>query len=194
MNLQTKIVMIAFAAGLTGAVLVFGGIIPDSSTPLVTDFQIGYWVGHKTVELCGVPLVAALVATVATAYKGGLRSSILNALGAAVGAVAVAAVITGTVYAVAAARPQHPFAEDGKNRVSFVNGAIAGCTRKLQEDPRGLPAATIEAYCSCFGNAMADVTTKAELASMDEHRTPGPEYAEKARAAFAKCSQLAQDQ
>jgi hypothetical protein len=195
MNSQTKIVMIAFAAGLVPAVLAVmasGGMMPDNL--LATDTQISEWSGDKATELCFPPLIFALIAVAATGYKAGLRSSVLNALGAVAGAIVIVAV-TGYI-AYTAETTQLPFAESGKVRDAFVKRATSNCTRKQRADPQNaaLPAATIEAYCSCLGNALADVTTRFEIASLNQHKTPEPGYVEKTNAASLKCSQVVQDQ
>jgi hypothetical protein len=199
MNSQTKIVIGAFVAGLAAAgvgSLISGGIMPDHVSHFDTDTHISEWVGEKIGQLCLSPLIFAAVAIAATARSASLRSSVLNALAVVAAVIAIAAPI---VYAgsIAEARLQGlPMAEAGKTRDAFVKGAIRTCTRTQQADPQnsGIPAATIEAFCSCVGNALADVTTRADVAFINQHQTPGPGYAEKSDAASQKCAQVVQDQ
>jgi hypothetical protein len=201
MNSQTKAVVIAFLAGLALAVLTqaidvmrTGYITPlDTSNPFNPEV-LGYWVG----ALSGVPLIFVVIVIAATARKAGLRNSIFNGLGAVIGFVGVSLVIGYAVIAVATAQPtkELPFADASANRASFVKGASSSCAKKQQALPenKDVPAAAIDAFCSCYGNSLADVITKAELAHMDQHHTPAPSMVEKINMTVEKCNRLVQGQ
>jgi hypothetical protein len=197
MNSQTKTVMIAFMAGLALAVLTqaidvmrTGYITPlDPFNPFNPE-DLGYWVG----ALGGIPLIFAVIAIAATARKAGLRNSIFNGLGAVVGFVGVSLVIGYAVITVATARPTRelPFADASANRASFVRGASSSCAKNQQALPenKDVSAAALDAFCSCYGNSLADVITKAELAHLDQHHAPAPSMVEKINTTVEKCIRL----
>jgi hypothetical protein len=142
-------------------------------------------------------MIFVVIAIVATARKAGLRNSILTGLGAVVGVFGVSFVLVYGAVAFATAYPQKelPFADAGKARNSFVKGASDSCAQKQKALPQNkdVPAAAIDAYCSCFGNSIADVATRAEVAAMGQRQTT-PSLVEKLKAASEKCARLAQRQ
>jgi hypothetical protein len=155
--------------------------------------DISYWTGL----LSGMPLVFVVITIIATARKAGLRNSLFTGLGAvvAVFGVSLALVCAAIAFAPTYSQKEFPFADPGKARDSFVKGASESCARKEKANPQSkdVPAATIDAVCSCFGNAMADVATRAEVASMSQRQTT-PSLVEKFRAASEKCMRLVQHQ
>jgi hypothetical protein len=199
MNSQIRAVTIAVVAGLAIALLAqWSDVVRmayDASlgTSKFNGNVVGYWTGM----LSGLPLIFVVVAIVATARKAGVRNSILNGLGAVVGVFGVSFVIICAVIAFAPAYPQKelPFADASEARISFVRGASDSCVQKQKALPQNkdVPAAAINAYCSCFGNSMADVATRAEVASMG-HRQMTPSLAEKFKTAAEKCMRLVQGQ
>ena len=192
MNSQIRAVTIAFVAGLAIALLaqwsdVIGmGYNASLGTSKFNGNVIAYWTGM----LSGMPLIFVAIAIVATARKAGLRNSILNGLGAVVGVFGVSFVIICSVIALASAYPQKelPFANASEARSSFVRGASDSCAQKQKAlaQNKNVPAAAIDAYCSCFGNSLADVATRAEVASMGQRQTT-PSLVEKFKTASEKC-------
>jgi hypothetical protein len=199
MNSQTRVVAIAAVAGLAIALLAqWSDVIRVAyNVSLGTSKFDGNVVGYWTGMLSGLPLLFVVIAIIATARKAGLRYSILNGLGAGVGVFGVSFVIICAVIAFAPARPQKelPFADASEARISFVRGALDSCAQKQKALPQNkdVPAAAINAYCSCFGNSLADVTTRAEVASMGQ-RQMTPSLAEKFKTAAEKCMRLVQGQ
>jgi hypothetical protein len=196
MNSQTKWVAIASLGGLAAGVLVQGSkaITTGYLTPLDTfnpfnTFVLGYWVGALSI----FPLIFVIIVIAATAPKEGLRNSIFNGLGAVVG---VSLVIVCAVIAVAATRPKKelPYAEASADRDSFVAGASSSCAKSRHAAPenRDVSAEFIDAFCSCFGNSLADVATRVEITHMDQHHTAAPSMIEKIETASQKCVRLVQ--
>jgi len=190
--------MIALVAGLVIALLFqapdlmtmgyVASLGPNPFSPNVISYRAG--------ELASVPLLFAAIAIAVTSYKAGLRRSILNLLGAFIGALGISSVIVYAAIAFAANRPpkELPFADAGASRTGFVKGMSDSCAQKQKTLPGNntVPAA-IEAFCSCFGNALADVATKADVASLAQRQAP-PGWVEKVNAASQKCVRLAQGQ
>jgi hypothetical protein len=90
---------------------------------------------------------------------------------------------------------EFPYAGPGIARDAFVKGASGSCAQKQKTLPenKNIPAAAIDAFCSCFGGSLADVLTRDEIASLGRHEAPGPGFTEKARTVSEKCSRLAND-
>jgi amino acid transporter len=183
-------------AALTGLAL---GVLSQASSVISTGYItpldtfnpfnagiIGYWVG----ALGFAPLVFIVIAVASTARKAGLRNSIFNGIGAILG---VSFVIAFAVIAVAASHPKKelPFAEVGAERAEFVKGTSSSCIRSQQAKPenQSLSAATLDAYCTCYANSLADVTTTAEIQYTAQYHTPAPSMVEKINATFQKCVQ-----
>jgi hypothetical protein len=199
MNSQIRAVTIAFVAGLALALLAqwsevirmgySASLGPSKFNPNL----ISYWTGM----LSGVPLIFVVIAIFATARKAGLRNSIINGLGAAVGVFGVSFVIICAVIAFAGAYPQKelPFADASEARSAFVRGASDSCAQKQKALPQNkdVPAAAIDAYCSCFGKSLADVVTRTEVASMGQRQVI-PSLVEKSKTASEKCMRLVQGQ
>ena len=191
MNSQTKTVLIASLAGLALAVSTKASSVMSTGhiTPLDTfnPFNpgvLGYWVG----TLGFFPLFFIVFSIAATARTAGVRSSIFNGLGAVVG---VLLTITGAVIAVATAQPKKAFPD----RASLVKNATSSCLKNQQVIPENnvRSAAMIEAFCSCYGSSLADVTTAAEVAYADQHQTSAPTMIEKINTTVQKCVQLVPD-
>jgi hypothetical protein len=193
MNSQINAVIIAALAGLTVAVLSQSSrVIPIGHIPPPDIFNpfnlriLGYWVGVLGV----LPLICIAIAIGATARKAGLRNSILTGLGAVVG---VSLVISCAAVAVAItqSKKELPLREAGADRDSFVIDASSFCAKTERTINRNkASAATIDAVCSCYGNSLADVTTRTELAYIGQHHTFPPSTVEKTNAVSQKCAQL----
>ena len=190
MNSQINAVIIAALAGLTVAVLSqSSSVIPIGHIPPLDIFNpfnlriLGYWVGVLGV----LPLICVAIAIGATARKAGLRNSILTGLGAVVG---VSLVISCAAVAVAItqSKKELPLRVAGADRDSFVIDASSFCARTINRNKAS--AAAIDAVCSCYGNALADVTTRTELAYIGQHHTFPPSTTEKTNAVSQKCAQL----
>jgi hypothetical protein len=200
MKSQIRIVIIAVVAGLALTLLTNwsnliqagNGASLDPANPFDGNV-LGYWAGM----LSGVPMIFVVIAIVATARRAGARNSIISGLGAVTGVFCVSLAITYAVIAVAAAHPpkELPFADAGASRDSFVKGALNSCVQKQKElaQNKAVPAAAIDAYCSCVGNSMADLATRAEVAAMAQRQLP-PTLAEKIKTASQNCMRLAQGQ
>jgi hypothetical protein len=195
MNSQINAVIIAALAGLTLAVVnqtsnvISIGYIPplDPSNPFNPRILV-YWV----VVLGLFPLIFILIAIGVTARRAGWRSSIVTGLGAVVG---ISLVIVCTIIAVGIvrARNEFPLRDAGAGRTAFVEQASSFCAQN-QRAKRGKNQAALaestEAVCSCYGNSLADVTTRTELAYMDKHHTFAPSMTEKTNIVSQKCTQL----
>ncbi|SRR5579871_1046482 len=194
MNLQINAVIIAALAGLTLAVLgqasgVMSGNIPPLDTLVPFDLRVlGYWV----VVLGLFPLIFILIAIGVTARRAGLRSSIFTGVGAVAGVLLVvvcAVVALGIVHA----KRDYPFREAGAGRASFVKDASAFCL-KNQHVIRGKNQSALttsnEAVCSCYGSSLADMTTTAELAYMNQYHTFAPSMTAKTSIVSQRCMQL----
>jgi len=197
MNSQINAVIIAALAGLTVAVLSqSSSLIPIGYIPPLDIFNpfnlriLGYWIG----VLGMLPLICIVIAISVTARKAGLRNSILTGLGAVAGVLLVtgSAVIAVTITQ---SKKELPLRNAGANRDSFVIDASSFCTKMEQTIKRNkASAATIDAVCSCYGNSLADVTTKTELAYIGLHHTFPPSMTEKTNAVSQKCAQLFRSQ
>ena len=192
MNSQINAVIIAALAGLTVAVLSQSlSLIPIGYIPPPDIFNpfnlriLDYWVGVLGV----LPLICIAIAIGATARKAGLRNSILTGLGAVVG---VSLVISCAVVAVTVIQSKRelPLRNAGADRDSFVRDASSFCARMEQSINRNKAAADIDAVCSCYGNSLADVTTRTELAYIRQYHTFPPSTIEKTNAVSQKCAQL----
>jgi hypothetical protein len=194
MNFQINAVIIAALAGLTIAVLSqSSSLIPIGYIPPLDIFNpfnlhiLGYWVGVLGV----LPLICVAIAISVTARKAGLRNSILTGLGAVVG---VSLVVSCAVVAVAIAQSKKelPLRTAGADRDSFVIDAKSFCARMEQSINRNKApgAAVIDAVCSCYGDSLADVTTRTELAYIRQHHTFPPTMTEKTSSVSQKCAQL----
>jgi len=193
MNSQINAVIIDALAGLTVTVLSQSsslipiGYIPplDVSNPFNLRI-LGYWVGVLAV----LPLICIAIAIGATARKAGLRNSIITGLGAVV---CVSFVISSAVVAVGIiqSKKELPLRDAGADRDSFVRDASSFCTKMEQTvNKNKASAAAIDAVCSCYGNSLADVTTKTELAYIGQHHTFPASTVEKTNAVSRKCAQL----
>jgi len=167
-------------------------VIPIGHIPPLDIFNpfnlriLGYWVG-----VLGVfPLICIAIAIGATARKAGLRNSILIGLGAVVG---VSLVISCAAVAVAIiqSKKELPLRNAGADRDSFVIDASSFCAKMERSVNRNkASAAAIDAVCSCYGNSLADVTTRTELAYISQYHTFPPSAIEKTNAVSQKCAQL----
>ena len=193
MNRQTKAVSIAAVVGLALGLWIQASSVMTAAyvTPLdrfnpFNPSVLGYWVGALSI----FPMILVVITTAVTARKAGWRNSILNSIGAIVG---VWATICVAIIVLAAAQPkkEFPLADASADRASFVEKASVACVPHQQSLPENTnaSAAAIEAYCTCYGNSLADVTTMDELQYMRQHRTPSPSLAAKIFATYPKCSQ-----
>jgi hypothetical protein len=79
----------------------------------------------------------------------------------------------------------------GADRDSFVIDSSSFCAETERNVNRNkASAAAIDAVCSCYGNSLADVTTRTELAYIGQHHTFPPSTIEKTNAVSQKCAQL----
>jgi hypothetical protein len=198
MKAQTIAVTIAFVAGFAIQLLTQSpSVISMGYFVYLSNFSgnvIAYWTGM----LSSLPGMFAVIAIVATAWKAGLRNSILTGLGAVAAAFGVSlALIYGTIAFTAAYYPKKElaFADAGEIRNSAVKGASDSCVQKQKALPqsKNLPAAAIDAYCLCFGSAWADVATTADVASIALRQTT-PSLIAKIKTASEKCMHLVQRQ
>jgi hypothetical protein len=196
MKLQIIAVTIAVVAGFVIELLIQSpGLISVGYNASLSNFSgnvIAYWTGM----LSSLPVIFVVIAILATAWKAGLRYSILTGLGAVVGVVVVSFVlICGSIAFATAYFPQKelPFADAGAARSGFVNGSLGSCARREKANPQNkdVPAATIDAFCSCFGNSLADIVTKVDVAAMGQRQTT-PSLGEKFKMVSEKCAQLVQ--
>src|SRR5215472_5295314 len=114
MSLQTRAVIIAFLAGVAVVALIEVLALVPMARPIpplnlsgngnAAGYWIGYWAGHYMV-MGAVPLIFAVIAIVATAYKAGLSSSVINALGALASVVGIALAVSCAQFAIAAIYP-----------------------------------------------------------------------------------------
>jgi hypothetical protein len=207
MTSQIKAATFAFLAGLAVALLIQApAVINADDTKLFDPANLSNpaFLAEWTARLAGVPLICVGIAIVATARKAGLGGSILAGLVAAIVIASVSFGITWSVIAVAAApqlyadqlTEEFPYANAGFSRTIFVRGASSSCVQrqKTLPDSKDVPAATIDVFCSCFGDTLADVITRGDIKSLGRNEAPGPEFAEKTRTASQKCWGLAQGQ
>jgi hypothetical protein len=196
MNSQIKSVTIAGVIGLAlsllaqvSTVLSNGYVSPlDRFNPFNAEI-LAYWVG----ALGALPLILIVGTVMATWRKAGSRNSILNGIGAIA---TVAMVICLAIISLAALeRPNKdaPFATASGDRVTFVKSTASSCVTRQQSAPenKSVSAATINSFCACYGNALADVTTMEELTYMVEHHGPSPSMAAKINATYQKCVEAA---
>jgi hypothetical protein len=197
MKSQIIAVAIAFVAGFAIELLTqSAGVISMGDNASLSNF-IGNVVGYWTVMLSSLPVIFVVIAILATARKAGLRNSILTGLGAVVGVFGFSflliygAIAFGTTYP----RKEIPLADAGKFRNSFVKGVSGSCAQREKAHPenKDVPAAAIDALCSCFANSLADAATRADIVSFGLHETT-PSLAEKLKAASEKCMRLVQRQ
>jgi hypothetical protein len=194
MNFQINAAIIAALAGLIAAVLiqasgVMSGNIPPLDTLVPFDLRVlGYWVG----VLGFFPLIFILIAIGVTARRAGLRSSTFTGVGAVAGVLLVvicAVIALGIVHA----KKDYPFREAGAGRASFVKDASAFCL-KNQHVIRGKNQSALttsnEAICSCYGSSLADMTTTAELAYMNQYHSYPPSLTAKTGIVSQRCVQL----
>ena len=90
--------------------------------------------------------------------------------------------ITSVVIIVAAAHAKKEFPD----RASLVKNATSSCIKNQRIIPRSevASAAIIEAFCSCYGDSLADVTTMDEVTYQDQHQTFAPTMIEKINTTF----------
>jgi amino acid transporter len=164
MNVQTKTTVIAasmtFALMLISAIgtAISDGYVEPLDTLNPTNPEvIGHWVGY----LGGVPLIVALIVVAGTGRKAGLRSSLLNGIGAII---VIPLVLLPLVIATAAAFSTddwHPFAADGVGRRLFVKDTKHACAGKLKK--QDVSPAFADILCSCYAKSIADVSTRMEI-------------------------------
>jgi GYF domain 2 len=190
---QTKLIIVVALAGLALAVLSeisrvvsAGEIRPLDTFDVFNPSVLGYWVGG----LGWIPAIFIVIATAATARKAGLLISIFKGLGAIVG---VSLVIIVVVITVTAAYPKKdfPLSDAGADRDAFVNNVLPSCIRGQQARPenKNLSTASINNFCTCYANSLADVTTRIEMEYFVQHQSPSSSMLEKINALYPKCAQ-----
>ena len=196
MKSQIKSVTIAGVIGLAlsifaklPSVLTEGYVSPlDRFNPFNAEI-LAYWIGN----LGGLPMLFIVGTVMATWRKAGTRNSILNGVGAIV---TVAIVICLAVVSLATFEHPNkdtPLKAASADRATFIKSLTTSCVTKQQSVPenKNMSAAAINAFCTCYGNALADVTTMEELTYMTEHHGPSPSMATNINATYQKCAQAA---
>ena len=196
MKSQTKSVTIAAVIGLAlsilgnlSGVLTLGYVSPlDRFNPFNAEI-LAYWIGN----LGGLPVLFIVGTVMATWRKARTRNSILNGVGAIV--ILIIVVCTAVVSLAVFDQPNKdtPLKAASADRATFVNALIPSCVAKQQSVPQNkdVSAAAINAICTCYGNALADVTTMEEITYITEHHGPSPSMATKINAAYLKCAEVA---
>lgn len=192
MNSQIKSVTIAGGIGLTisvlaklSSVLTQGYVSPlDRFDPFNTEI-LAYWIGNLGVW----PMIFIVGTVMATWRKAGTRNSILNGVGAIVTIAIVICFAVVTLAALEQPNKDAPFKAASADRATFIKTSTASCVRRQQSDPqsKNVSADAINAFCSCYSESLADVTTMEELTYMTEHHGPSPSMTEKIKAAYQKC-------
>ena len=196
MNSQIKSVTIAAVIGLAlsilaqlSSVLTQGYVSPlDRFNPFNGQI-LGYWVG----ALGALPLILIVGTVMATWRKAGSRNSILNGIGAIV---TVTLVICLTIISLATLEHPNkdaPFATASADRATFVKSTASSCVTRQQSAPenKSMSVEAINAYCTCYANSLADVTTMEELTYMVERHGPSPSMTAKINATYQKCAEAA---
>jgi hypothetical protein len=77
----------------------------------------------------------------------------------------------------------------GHDREEFVQAAIASCTKGATADHPEVPAEKIVTYCTCSANAVADVTTMADVEYINSHNgTPSADYQKRMKTVAIACN------
>jgi hypothetical protein len=190
-NPQTRSVIIAALVGLAistiGAAIELiqkGRLEPIDPYYIFNPEILAYWIGR----LGALSLLFIVVTVAATARKAGLRRSIFNGLGTIV---CVSLVIAVTVLAVAAVKPkkEFPYQDAGSDRDTFVKSIIPKCITNTQAHPeyKNASAATLNEFCTCYANSLADVVTMDEVYKAYQNNEPPPSMVEKIKASYQKC-------
>jgi hypothetical protein len=121
--------------------------------------------------------------------RAGSRNSILNGIGAIVTVALVICLSIITLAAVEHPNKDTPLAGASSDRATFIKGATSSCATRQQAAPenKSMSAEAINAFCTCYSNSLADVTTMEELTYMVEHHGPSPSLTAKINATFQKC-------
>jgi amino acid transporter len=188
-NAQTKTTakaaLIAFALTLISPIgdAVTKGYIEPLDTLNPTNGEIiAHWIGF----LGGLPLIVALITVAVTGRKAGLRSSLLNGIGAII---VIPLILLPLIVATAAAfstNDEYPFMKDGVGRRLFVKQAKSSCAEQLSKASDGSQA-LIDAFCSCYAGTFADTTTRTEVLRFNAQAVR-----EKGAAIGEKCRQVSQ--
>jgi hypothetical protein len=196
MNSQIKSVTIAAVIGLTlsilaqlSSVLTQGYVAPlDRFNPFNTGI-LAYWVGALGV----FPLIFIVGTVMVTWRKAGSRNSVLVGVGAIATVAMLICLAISSLAALERPNRDAPFATASADRATFIKSTTSSCVTRQQSAPqnKNLSAAAINAFCACYGNALADVTTMDELFYMDQHRAPSPSMTEKINATYQKCVEAA---
>jgi len=77
----------------------------------------------------------------------------------------------------------------GHDRQEFVQAAISSCTKGATADHPEVPAEKIATYCTCSANAVADVTTMADVEYINSHGgTPSEDYQKRMKTVAIACN------
>jgi len=81
----------------------------------------------------------------------------------------------------------------GKSRESFVAAGMGTCLKRQENDPDtkalSLPKGTLEKYCSCYMNALADTITNGDLRDLPKDGSIPATMQRKISAADASCAE-----
>ena len=192
MNSQTKAVSVAILAGLPISLLLVaasgaeGGLSPIDPYNIFNPEVIGHWVGR----IGFIPLIFVVIVLIVTCRKAGFFISILNAIGAVVAISLVTGIIVVCVAAVYSVK-EFPLKALGLDRDDFVKNLVSSCLRRQQTIPenKGVPQTTLNEFCTCNANSLADVTTKEDIKYQVEHGGFSPNAAAKMTSSAEKCAQ-----
>jgi hypothetical protein len=87
------------------------------------------------------------------------------------------------VFVAPAARAQL----QGADRDLFVGSSIKGCQQGAAQEKLTVPAAQMDAFCSCMANKQADMTTQADLDYYGHHQTLSDDYSKRVAAIAPGC-------
>lgn len=192
MNSQTRSVLKAALIGLAVSIaLAAASAVQEGRVNPIDPYQIfnpeviARWVGR----LGGIPLFFVVGAIVMSFRKTPIWVSALNLVGAIAGI--SLAIIVGVV-ALAATYPvkEFPFANAGADRDDAVKEVMTACIRRQHGLPQnaGLSDNAINAFCSCYANAAADVITRDDIQYQVKYSTMSADEKEKLTASYEKCS------
>lgn len=192
MNSQIKSVTIAGVIGLAlsilaqlSSVLTQGYVSPlDRFNPFNAEI-LAHWVG----AVGALPLILIVGTVMATWRKAGSRNSILNGIGATATVAMIICLAIISLSVLERPNKDAPFATASADRATFVKSTTSSCVIRQQSAPenKSVSAATINSFCTCYGNALADVTTMEELTYTVEHHGPSPSMTAKINATYQKC-------
>jgi hypothetical protein len=151
---------------------------------------------EKTALLANLPSVPVGGRGTAEATFPGPKRRSRNLTASIVSMILIALAIGGVRYITYSNLPKSSFdynsAISGKARDSFVSEGINSCISKQENDPDNkslsLSRDVLSKYCSCYMNALADITIYADLRDVSTPSSIGPAFRKKIAAADASCT------